>query len=91
MEGFAVLMAILMPALQRVKKQAQNTVCKSNLRQWTTMFVMFTQDVDASNDDLTLQAASPAIDGGNPAGIFDDADGSNNDQGAYGGPLGAWP
>jgi prepilin-type N-terminal cleavage/methylation domain-containing protein len=30
----ALLMAILMPALQRVKKQAQDMVCRSNLRQY---------------------------------------------------------
>ena len=29
----AVLMGILMPALQRVKKQAKGAVCKNNLRQ----------------------------------------------------------
>ncbi len=40
----AILMAILMPALQRVRKQARSTVCKANLRQWTTMLVMYTQD-----------------------------------------------
>jgi hypothetical protein len=54
------------------------------------LFVALSQDVDATNDDLNLQAGSPAIDGGNPAGIFDDADGTDNDQGAYGGPLGGW-
>ena len=34
----AVLMAILMPALQRVKKQARDSVCRSNLRQWPVAF-----------------------------------------------------
>jgi len=29
----AVLMGILLPALQRVRKQAKGAVCKSNLRQ----------------------------------------------------------
>jgi prepilin-type N-terminal cleavage/methylation domain-containing protein len=29
----ALLMAILMPALQRVKKQARTVACQSNLRQ----------------------------------------------------------
>jgi len=29
----ALLLAILMPALQRVKKQAKGVVCQSNLRQ----------------------------------------------------------
>ena len=30
----AVLMAILMPTLQRVRKQTKSVVCQSNLRQW---------------------------------------------------------
>ena len=30
----AVLMAILMPALRRVKDQANAVVCRSNLQQW---------------------------------------------------------
>ena len=30
----ALLMAILMPALQRVRKQAQAVACMSNLKQW---------------------------------------------------------
>jgi len=40
----AILMAILMPALQRVKKQAKSTVCQAHLKQWATIFVMYTQD-----------------------------------------------
>ncbi len=42
----AVLMAILMPALQRVKKQAQGTVCMSRLRQWAQFFAIYTGDND---------------------------------------------
>jgi prepilin-type N-terminal cleavage/methylation domain-containing protein len=38
----AILMAILMPALQRVKKQARGVVCQSNLKQWGTIFAMYT-------------------------------------------------
>ena len=37
----AVLMAILMPSLQRVRKQAQASVCQSNLRQWGTAAMMY--------------------------------------------------
>ena len=40
----ALLMAILMPALQRVRKQARGVACQSNLRQWGTMFAMYTND-----------------------------------------------
>ena len=40
----ALLMAILMPALQRVKRQAKAVICRSNLRQWGVMFYAYTQD-----------------------------------------------
>ncbi|UCG58677.1 MAG: type II secretion system protein [Phycisphaerales bacterium] len=40
----ALLMAILMPALQRVKKQAQAVACMSNLKQWGYSFWMYTDD-----------------------------------------------
>ncbi len=43
-----------------------------------------------SDDDLHLQPGSPCIDAGNPDPDFDDVDGTTNDQGAYGGPLGNW-
>ncbi|MEK7996036.1 MAG: type II secretion system protein, partial [Planctomycetota bacterium] len=38
----ALLMAILMPALQRVKKQAKTVACRSNLRQWGLYFSLYT-------------------------------------------------
>ncbi|HUV62462.1 MAG TPA: type II secretion system protein, partial [Sedimentisphaerales bacterium] len=40
----ALLMAILMPALQRVKKQARATVCQANLRQWGTFFSIYMEE-----------------------------------------------
>jgi prepilin-type N-terminal cleavage/methylation domain-containing protein len=40
----AVLMAILMPSLQRVRKQARAVVCQSNLKQWGTIWAMYTDD-----------------------------------------------
>lgn len=43
---------------------------------------------DPEMNDYTLQTSSPAIDSGNPASIYDDPDGTRNDKGAYGGPLG---
>ena len=42
----AVLMAILMPALQRVRKQARDSVCRSNLRQWGVVFYLYMDDND---------------------------------------------
>ena len=38
----ALLLAILMPALQRVKKQAKAVACQSNLHQWAVAFEMYT-------------------------------------------------
>ena len=40
----ALLLAILMPALGMVKKKAKAVVCKSNLKQWGLVFLMYTQD-----------------------------------------------
>lgn len=40
----AVLMAILMPSLQRVRKQARGVVCQANLKQWGTIFAIYTDD-----------------------------------------------
>ena len=44
----ALLMAILIPTLQRVNKQAKSVFCRSNLKQWGTVFAMYT----GSNDGL---------------------------------------
>lgn len=40
----ALLMAVLMPSLQRARKQAQAVTCMSNLRQWGLSFSFYTQD-----------------------------------------------
>jgi prepilin-type N-terminal cleavage/methylation domain-containing protein len=40
----ALLMSILMPALQRVRKQARAVACQSNLKQWGTIWLMYTDD-----------------------------------------------
>ena len=40
----ALLMAILMPALNRVKKQAKDIYCRGNLRQWGLVWAMYTED-----------------------------------------------
>ena len=40
----ALLLSILMPALGRVKKQAQAVVCRSNLKQWGVIFSLYAQD-----------------------------------------------
>ena len=43
----ALLMSILMPALARVRKQAKDVLCMSNLKQWGTIFSMYTGDYDS--------------------------------------------
>ncbi|MCH7556384.1 MAG: prepilin-type N-terminal cleavage/methylation domain-containing protein [Planctomycetes bacterium] len=42
----ALLMAILMPALQRVNKQAKTVLCRTNLRQWGVLWAVYTEDND---------------------------------------------
>jgi len=42
----ALLMAILMPALQRVKKQARLVACQAKLKQWGVIFSMYVDDND---------------------------------------------
>jgi prepilin-type N-terminal cleavage/methylation domain-containing protein/prepilin-type processing-associated H-X9-DG protein len=46
----ALLMAILIPALSRAKKQASAVACQSNLKQWATLWFMYTNDNDGSFD-----------------------------------------
>ncbi len=41
-----LLMAILLPAIQRVRRQARAVVCHSNLRQWGVVFSMYMEDND---------------------------------------------
>ncbi|UCG50334.1 MAG: prepilin-type N-terminal cleavage/methylation domain-containing protein [Phycisphaerales bacterium] len=42
----AILMAILLPALQRVKEQAQEITCRANLRQYGLAQAMYLDDFD---------------------------------------------
>jgi prepilin-type N-terminal cleavage/methylation domain-containing protein/prepilin-type processing-associated H-X9-DG protein len=39
-----MLVAILLPALQRVRRQARTLICQSNLRQWGQVFMTYMQD-----------------------------------------------
>jgi prepilin-type N-terminal cleavage/methylation domain-containing protein len=41
-----LLMAILMPAMQRVRKQARSVACQSRLNQWGKVFMMYTMSND---------------------------------------------
>ncbi len=40
----ALLLAILMPAMSRVRKQSRAVVCLANLKQWGLIFTMYTDD-----------------------------------------------
>ncbi|HOV77622.1 MAG TPA: type II secretion system protein, partial [Sedimentisphaerales bacterium] len=40
----ALLMSILMPAMQRIRKQARAVICQSNLKQWGTIWAMYCDD-----------------------------------------------
>jgi len=53
----ALLMAILMPALQRVKKQAQEVKCRSNLRQVGLVMYMFLQENDFTLPECYIHTA----------------------------------
>jgi len=47
----ALLMAILMPALNRVKGQAQKVSCQARLKQWGLIFKIYTDDHDGYFND----------------------------------------
>ena len=51
----ALLMAILMPALNRVKHQAQKVSCQARLKQWGLIFKLYTDDYDGyfNNRDIS--------------------------------------
>jgi prepilin-type N-terminal cleavage/methylation domain-containing protein/prepilin-type processing-associated H-X9-DG protein len=55
----ALLMAILMPALQRVKKQARAAACTANLHEWALVFAMYTDD----NEGLFMAGYDGGING----------------------------
>jgi prepilin-type N-terminal cleavage/methylation domain-containing protein len=52
----SLLMAILTPVVQRVRRNAKESVCQSNLRQWGMVFKMYTDEFDGNlirnNDEL---------------------------------------
>ena len=59
----ALLMGVLMPALQRVKRQAKATTCQSNIRQWGLIFRLYADDNEGelpqsiAGGNLTAQRA----------------------------------
>lgn len=53
-------------------------------------FVKVTANGNPDDDDWNLDSTSPCIDAGDPDSAMNDADGSRNDIGVYGGPEGVW-
>jgi hypothetical protein len=59
----ALLMAMLVPALERARRQAQGIVCQSNLGQWGKIFALYANDNEdrlpqsVAGGDLRLQDA----------------------------------
>ena len=50
----ALLMAVLLPVLERVRKQAQAVVCQAKLRQWGIAFSAYVGDHDGKMPRLTF-------------------------------------
>ncbi len=46
--------------------------------------------IDAARLNFQLKTGSPCVNAGDPNSPYNDADGSRNDMGAFGGPLGQW-
>lgn len=44
----ALLLAIIMPSLKMAKRQAASIVCRSNLKQWSTIFGLYLNDHNSS-------------------------------------------
>jgi prepilin-type N-terminal cleavage/methylation domain-containing protein len=66
----ALLMSILLPALGRVRRQAKDVICETNLHQWGAVFAMYADDWDGNfmrgwtpddttNKDYWMQALRP--------------------------------
>jgi len=54
----ALLMAILLPALRRAKRQTQAIVCRSNMKQWGLVFALYADD---NNDSFPQSYAGNGV------------------------------
>jgi prepilin-type N-terminal cleavage/methylation domain-containing protein len=66
----ALLMAVLMPALARVRSQAKAVLCLSNLKQWGLAFSLYTSDNDGKfMNGYVPQSSGYMWAGGNGGGM----------------------
>ncbi|MHC4475793.1 MAG: type II secretion system protein [Planctomycetota bacterium] len=56
----ALLMSILMPAIERARRQAKCIICQANLHQWAHVFSLYTSDQDAFFPKRPSLEADPA-------------------------------
>ena len=59
----AVLMAVLLPALNRAREQGKRTVCMSNLKQLMLAWVLYADD----HDQMIVNSCTVAGTGGHPS------------------------
>ncbi len=57
----ALLMAILIPALNQAREQAKAVICQSNLHQWGDIFLMYTDDNDGREKQVTAEELIPLL------------------------------
>ena len=58
----SLLMAILMPSLQRVRKQARSVACRANLKQWGLIWYFYTEDTDGKFNGGVYEGSAAAND-----------------------------
>jgi hypothetical protein len=54
-------MAILIPALKQAREQAKAVICQSNLHQWDAIFLMYTDDNDEREKQVTAEELTPLL------------------------------
>ena len=70
----ALLLAILLPSLQRVRKQAKTIACQANQKQWGLFFSAYTSD----NDGKIWHHTGPEIEFLHPFGPFQQSETSEH-------------
>ena len=57
----ALLLAILMPSLQKAKDQVEEVVCRSNMKQWALVYHLYANDNDDSFPQSIVSSTSPGV------------------------------